>query len=289
VYKLSTTGGVKTLVGTVPNVVTTNGEGGLLGVAFDPNWAINHFVYFMHTAPEGNRIARMTYDGSSLSGYTTIVAGIAKNGYHNGGRLAFGPDGYLYATTGDAQDGTKAQDKSSLNGKILRMRTNGTPAPGNPFGTLVYSYGHRNPQGIAWDSQGRLWEAELGNSLHDELNLIKPGLNYGWPICEGTCSVPGMENPKRQWSVDVASPSGIAIVRNVVYMGALRGERLWRIPILSGESTGKPTAYYVGTYGRLRTVTKLPGVDQFWVSTTNCDNNGGAANGSDIVLKVTVS
>src|SRR5213076_3059995 len=104
VYRLSTTGGTKTLVGTVPNVVTTNGEGGLLGVAFDPNWASNHFVYFMHTASEGNRIARMTYNGSSLSGYVTIVSGIAKNRYHNGGRIAFGPDGYLYATTGDAQD-----------------------------------------------------------------------------------------------------------------------------------------------------------------------------------------
>jgi glucose/arabinose dehydrogenase len=289
VYKLSTTGGTKTLVGTVPNVVTTNGEGGLLGVAFDPNWATNHFVYFMHTASEGNRIARMTYNGSSLTGYTTIVTGIAKNRYHNGGRLAFGPDGYLYATTGDAQDGTNAQDKNSLNGKILRMKTDGTPAPGNPFGTLVYSYGHRNPQGIAWDSQGRLWEAEFGNSMYDELNLIKPGLNYGWPTCEGTCSVAGMENPKRQWSVDVASPSGIAIVRDVVYMAALRGERLWRIPILSGETTGTPSAYYVGTYGRLRTVTKVPGVDQFWLSTTNCDNNGGAANGSDIILRITVS
>src|SRR6266536_896090 len=286
VYKLSTTGGTKTLIGTVPNVVTTNGEGGLLGVAFDPNWSTNHFVYFMHTASEGNRIARMTYNGSSLSAYTSIVTGIAKNRYHNGGRLAFGPDGYLYATTGDAQDGNNAQNKSSLNGKILRMKTDGTPAPGNPFGTLVYSYGHRNPQGIAWDSQGRLWEAEFGNSMFDELNLIKPGLNYGWPICEGTCSVSGMENPKRQWSVDVASPSGIAIVRDVVYMAALRGERLWRIPILSGEGTGTPTAYYVGTYGRLRTVTKVPGVDQFWLSTTNCDNNGGAANDSDIILSL---
>jgi glucose/arabinose dehydrogenase len=289
VYKLSTTGGTKTLVGTVPNVVTTDGEGGLLGVAFDPNWATNHFVYFMHTASEGNRIVRMTYNGTSLTGYTTLVTGIAKNRYHNGGRLAFGPDGYLYATTGDAQTGSNAQNRNSLNGKILRMKTDGTPAPGNPFGTLVYSYGHRNPQGIAWDSQGRLWEAEFGNSMFDELNLIKPGLNYGWPTCEGTCSVAGMENPKRQWSVDQASPSGIAIVRDVVYMAALRGERLWRIPILSGESTGTPSAYYVGTYGRLRTVTKVPGADAFWLSTTNCDNNGGAGNGSDRIMRVTVT
>ncbi|MBV1849363.1 PQQ-dependent sugar dehydrogenase [Catellatospora tritici] len=288
VFKV-TLGGTRTQVGTVPNAVTTNGEGGLLGVAVDPNWATNHFIYFMHTAAEGNRIVRMTYNGTSLSGYTVLVQGIAKNRYHNGGRLAFGPDGYLYATTGDAQSSANAQDKNSLNGKILRMRTDGTPAPGNPFGTLVYSYGHRNPQGLAWDSQGRLWEAEFGNSLYDELNLIKPGLNYGWPTCEGTCSVSGMENPKRQWSVDTASPSGIAIVRDTVYMAALRGERMWRIPLLSGESTGTPTAYYVGTYGRLRTVTKVPGADQLWLSTTNSDNNGGAANGSDTIFKITIS
>jgi glucose/arabinose dehydrogenase len=288
VFKV-TLAGARTQVGTVPNSVTTDGEGGLLGVAVDPNWNTNHYVYFMHTASEGNRIARMTYNGTTLTGYTALVTGIKKNRYHNGGRLAFGPDGYLYATTGEAQTPSLAQDKSSLNGKILRMKTDGTPAPGNPFGTLVYSYGHRNPQGIAWDSQGRLWEAEFGNSQFDELNLIKPGANYGWPTCEGTCSVSGMENPKRQWSVSTASPSGIAIVRDVVYMAALRGERMWRIPLTSGEGTGTPTAYYVGTYGRLRTVVKVPGQDQLWLSTTNCDNNGGEPDGADRIFRITIT
>ena len=284
-----TLAGARTQVGTVPNAVTTDGEGGLLGVAVDPNWTSNHFVYFMHTASEGNRIVRMTYNGTSLSGYTVLVQGIMKNRFHNGGRLAFGPDGFLYATTGDAQTSSLAQDRNSLNGKILRMTTTGQPAPGNPFGTLIYSYGHRNPQGIAWDRQGRLWEAEFGNSTADELNLIKPGLNYGWPICEGTCSVSGMENPKRTWAVDVASPSAVAIVRNVVYMAALRGERLWRIPILSGEGTGTPSAFYVGQFGRLRTVIKVPGADQLWMSTTNCDLNGGAPAGSDRIFRVTIT
>ncbi|RCG25944.1 oxidoreductase [Sphaerisporangium album] len=288
VFKV-TLAGARTQVGTVPNAMTTDGEGGLLGVAVDPNWNSNHYVYFMHTASEGNRIVRMTYNGAALSAYTVLVQGIRKNRFHNGGRLAFGPDGYLYATTGDSQQSNLAQDKASLNGKVLRMRTDGTPAPGNPFGTLVYSYGHRNPQGIAWDSQGRLWEAEFGNSQYDELNLIKPGLNYGWPTCEGSCSVSGMENPKRQWSVSTASPSAIAIVRDVVYMAALKGERMWRIPIGSGESTGTPTAYYVGTYGRLRTVIKVPGADQMWLSTTNADNNGGQPDGSDRIFRVTVS
>jgi glucose/arabinose dehydrogenase len=281
-------GGSPTLIGTVPNVVTTGGEGGLLGVAIDPNWSTNHYIYLFHTATEGNRIVRMTYDGTSISGYKILVQGIAKNKYHNGGRLAFGPDGYLYATTGDAENGANAQDKNSLNGKILRMKTDGAAAPGNPFGTLIYSYGHRNPQGIAWDSSGRLWEAELGNSKWDELNLIQPGLNYGWPTCEGDCTVSGMTNPKAEWPVNQASPSGIAIVDNAVYMAALRGERLWRIP-LNGTNVGTPQAYYVNQYGRLRTVMAVPGKSQLWLSTTNADLNGNQPAGSDKIFRVTIS
>ncbi|GAA4323871.1 hypothetical protein GCM10023086_49980 [Streptomyces venetus] len=285
-----TKAGAKTQVGSVPNAVTTNGEGGLLGVAVDPKWATNHYVYLMHTASEGNRVVRMTYDGTKLGDYTVLLQGIKKNRYHNGGRLAFGPDGYLYVSTGEAQTPDLAQDKNSLNGKILRMTTDGKAAPGNPFGNYVYSLGHRNPQGLAFDRNGRLWEAEFGNSSKDELNLIKPGANYGWPTCEGTCGVSGMTNPKATWNVSEASPSGIAIVRNVVYMASLRGERLWRIPINGdNESVGTPSAYYVGTYGRLRTVTKVPGADQLWLSTTNSDNNGGEADGSDKIFRVTIS
>ena len=282
--------GAKTQVGTVPNVMTTDGEGGLLGVAVDPRWDTNHYVYFMHTASEGNRVVRMTYDGSSLTGYTILLQGIKKNRYHNGGRILFGPDGYLYVTTGEAQTPSLAQDKNSLNGKILRMTTDGQPAPGNPFGNYVYSYGHRNPQGLAFDRNGRLWESEFGDVSKDELNLIKPGANYGWPTCEGTCSVAGMTNPKATWNTSEASPSGIAIVRNVIYMASVRGERLWRIPITGDtENVGASTAYYVGTYGRLRTVTKVPGSDQLWLSTTNCDNNGGAPDGSDQIFRVSIS
>ncbi|GII82907.1 hypothetical protein Ssi03_08970 [Sphaerisporangium siamense] len=282
--------GTRTQVGTVPNAVSTGGEGGLMGVAVDPAWATNHYVYFMHTASEGNRIARMTYDGTGLSTYTVLVQGITKNTYHDGGRLAFGPDGYLYATTGDALNGNNAQDRNSLNGKILRMTTSGAPAPGNPWGTLVYSMGHRNPQGLAFDRNGRLWEAEFGNNLQDELNLITPGANYGWPTCEGACDVAGMTNPKATWPTSQASPSGIAIVRNVIYMAAQRGERLWRIPINGDSDTvGTPAAYYVGTYGRLRTVTKVPGADQLWLSTTNADNAGREPAGSDKIFRVTIT
>ncbi|MFC5664843.1 PQQ-dependent sugar dehydrogenase [Kitasatospora misakiensis] len=284
-----TRSGTRTQIGTVPNTVTTDGEGGLLGVAVDPNWSTNHHVYFMHTAAEGNRIARMTYDGSTLSGYTVLLQGIKKNRYHNGGRLAFGPDGYLYATTGDGQTPALAQDRNSLNGKILRMTTAGKPAPGNPFDNHVYSLGHRNPQGLAFDRNGRLWEAEFGDSKYDELNLIKPGANYGWPTCEGTCGTAGMTNPKATWPVNLASPSGIAIVRNVIYLAALRGTRMYRIPINGDtESVSTPTSYYVGTYGRLRTVAKVPGADQLWLTTTNADNNGNQPDGSDKILKVTI-
>ncbi|WP_055551767.1 sorbosone dehydrogenase family protein [Streptomyces sp. NBRC 110028] len=283
-FKL-TQSGTKTQVGTVPNVVTTSGEGGLMGLAVSPNWNTDHYVYLMHTASDGNRIARMTYDGSSLSGYKALATGIKKNRYHNGGRLKFGPDGYLYASTGDAQTADLAQDKDSLNGKILRMTTDGKPAPGNPFGTLVYSLGHRNPQGLTWDPQGRLWEVELGNNKYDELNLIEPGKNYGWPTCEGSCSTSGMTSPKRQWSVGDASPSGVTYADGALYMAALRGERLWRIPV-DGTSAGTPQAYYTNSYGRLRTVETVPGENTLWLSTTNADKNGGEPDGADKVFQV---
>ncbi|GGZ45178.1 PQQ-dependent sugar dehydrogenase [Streptomyces bluensis] len=284
IFKL-TQSGTRTQIGTVPNVVTTGGEGGLLGIAVSPNWNNDHFIYLMHSAAADNRIVRMTYDGSSLSGYTVLVTGIAKNRYHNGGRIKFGPDGYLYATTGDAQNSGLAQDVNSLNGKILRMTTDGRPAPGNPFGTLVYSLGHRNPQGITWDDQGRLWEAEFGNSRYDELNLIESGKNYGWPVCEGSCSTSGMTSPTRQWAVSEASPSAVVYADGALYLAALRGERLWRVPV-SGTSAGTPVAYYTSQYGRLRTVEKIPGRNALWLSTTNADNNGGEPDGADKVFQV---
>lgn len=287
VWSVAADGSAKKRVGTVPEAQTTGGEGGLMGVAVDPRWAENHYVYVMHTAAEGNRIARMTYDGASLGGYTVLLKGIKKARYHNGGRLAFGPDGHLYATTGDAQDRQLAQDKNSLNGKILRLTRDGSPAPGNPFGNHVYSLGHRNPQGIAFDPQGRLWEAELGDATTDELNLVKPGRNYGWPTCEGTCDVPGMTDPKRTWGVAEASPSGVAVVDGAIYMAALKGRRLWRVPINAGdENVGTPKAFYAGRYGRLRAVTAVPGATALWLSTSNADNNGGQPDGADKILRV---
>jgi glucose/arabinose dehydrogenase len=282
VYRINKDGSGKTQVGTVPNSQTTDGEGGLMGVAFSPTWngSSDQEVFFMHTSGDGNRIAKMSFTGTALSGYTAIVTGIRKNRYHNGGRIRFGPDGYLYATTGDAQQSSLAQDQNSLNGKVLRVTKTGAAAPGNPFGTRVYSYGHRNPQGLAWDAAGRLWSSELGNSSQDELNLILPGRNYGWPTCEGSCNVSGMTNPKQTWSVSSASPSGLAYANGALFMAALRGERLWRI-VLNGENVSSVSSHYNGTYGRLRAVVKVPGENAIWFGTTNADNNGDGGAGSD--------
>lgn len=282
--------GEKTFIGTVPEAtaegsLTVDANDGVLGIAVSPYWGADHYIYVMHTAEEGNRIARMTYDGSTLGDYTVLLDGIQKGMVHNGGRLKFGPDGYLYATTGDANQGALAQDKDSLNGKILRLTTDGRPAPGNPFDSYVYSYGHRNPQGLTWDPQGRLWESELGDGAYDELNLIEPGNNYGWPTCEGSCTNDGMTNPKAIWPTPEASPSGIAYADGNLYMATLRGKRLYRIPV-DGAEAGTPVAHYQDQYGRLRTVEKVPGKNALWVLTTNAEFNGKQPAGSDQVLEV---
>jgi glucose/arabinose dehydrogenase len=270
VFRL-TRSGVKILVGAVPHTVNTMPESGLRSIAVSPDWSRDHFIYVYHATAEGNRIARMTYDGSRLSGYKTLVSGIKKGG-KNGGRIKFGPDGYLYATTGDAWTPGDAQDRNSLNGKVLRMTKEGKPAPGNPFGTLVYSYGHRNPQGLTWDAQGRLWETEIGENTYDEVNLIRPGRNYGWPVCEGACDVAGMTDPEHQWRPAEAVPSGLTYADGALYIAALRGERLWRIPV-TGTTLGTPAAHYVKTHGRLRLAEKVPGQDKLWITTDKAGRN----------------
>lgn len=286
VYRINKNGSGKTQVGTVPNSATTDGEGGLMGVAFSPTWngTSDQEVFFMHTSSDNNRIAKMSFNGTTLSSYSVVLNGIRKNRYHNGGRIRFGPDGFLYVATGDAQQSNLAQDRNSLNGKILRITKTGAAAPGNPFGTTIYSYGHRNPQGLAWDDAGRLWSSELGNSSVDELNLIESGKNYGWPTCEGNCSVAGMTNPKRTWTTAEASPSGLAYANGALFMAALRGQRMWRI-VLNGTSVGSVTSHWNGTYGRLRAVAKVPGENAIWFGTTNADNNGGQPDGSDRFLR----
>ena len=256
-------------VGHVPGV-EPDGEGGLLGIAVSPAFASDRTVFAYFTSRDDNRVIRMTFDGTTLTPGPVIIKGIDKAGIHDGGRLAFGPDGYLYVSTGDAGQRDPAQDKTSLNGKILRVTRNGAPAPGNPFpGSRIWSLGHRNIQGMAWDHAGRMYASELGQNTWDELNLIRPGRNYGWPVVEGIAHRAGFTDPLVQWPTDDASPSGIAIgTDGAVYMAALRGESLWRIPLDRNGKAGTPQRLLHGTYGRLRTV--LPAPDgRLWLVTSN--------------------
>ena len=200
--------------------------------------------------------------------------------------MAIGPDGYLYVTTGETGNSSLAQDKGSLGGKILRLTLDGKPAPGNPFGTEIYSYGHRNIQGLAFDDQGRLWASEFGDQSWDELNLITKGGNYGWPLVEGSGSGEGLINPKIVWRTSDASPSGLAYWQGELWMAALRGTRLWEIP-LDGTSTGKPIAHFTGTYGRLRSVIASHDGSSLLLSSSNTDGRGNPAPGDDKLYRVT--
>jgi glucose/arabinose dehydrogenase len=288
--------GQVTPVGEVPEA-EGRGQGGLLGLAVSPTFDADALLYVYFSTTTENRIERMTFDGTAFGPREPLVTGIPSAVSHNGGALEFGPDGMLYAGAGDATDGPLAQDPASLAGKILRMSPDGTSAPGNPFpGSIVYSLGHRNVQGLAFDSLDRLWASEFGSDAWDELNLIWPGGNYGWPQTEGRggdAQAAGLGGdaqfvqPAAQWPVAEASPSGIAIVDDVVYMAALRGARVWQI-LIQGDGTGEPTAVFEEQYGRLRNVEQAPD-GLLWVTTSNRDGGGNPAPGDDRILRVTFS
>ena len=287
--------GKKTLLGSVPGVAP-GGEGGLLGLAVSSTFGADRLVYAYFTTESDNRIARMLYEerkpaGQQLGAPDTILRGIPKGSIHNGGRIAFGPDRMLYAGTGETGDTGLAQDKESLGGKILRMTPDGEPVHGNPEAdSVVYSYGHRNVQGLAWDGQKRLWAAEFGQNTWDELNRIEPGGNYGWPEVEGEQGEKGFIDPVAQWKTEDASPSGIAFADGSIWMAGLRGERLWRIP-LSGTSDKDPLAapqsFLDGEHGRLRTVLAA-GEDRLWLVTSNTDGRGTPKPGDDRIVLLEV-
>ncbi|KOU77018.1 glucose sorbosone dehydrogenase [Streptomyces sp. MMG1533] len=285
--------GKKTELGEVPGV-SPAGEGGLMGLALSPDYASDHMVYAYFTSASDNRIVRMLYDeqkpsGEQLGAPDTIFKGIPKGYIHNGGRIAFGPDKMLYAGTGESGDTGLSQDTKSLGGKILRMTPEGEPAPGNPFpDSAVYSYGHRNVQGLAWDDKQRLFAAEFGQDTWDELNAIKPGDNYGWPEAEGRSSDSKYHNPIAQWGTDDASPSGVAYAEGSVWMAGLKGRRLWRIPLQGTEASADPQAFLEGEYGRLRTVVSAGG-DKLWLVTSNTDGRGDPKEGDDRILEIQVS
>lgn len=284
--------GKQTELGQVPGVAPA-GEGGLLGIALSPAYASDHMIYAYFTTASDNRIVRMLYDekkpsGEQLGAPDTIFKGIPKGMIHNGGRIAFGPDRMLYAGAGETGDRGQAQDTKALGGKILRMTPDGDPAPGNPFdNSVVYSYGHRNVQGLAWDDKQRLWASEFGQDTWDELNQIKPGDNYGWPVVEGKNDDPKYHNPVAQWHTDQASPSGIAYAEGSIWMAGLRGQRLWRIPLKGTEAAAAPQAFLKGEYGRLRTVVPAGG-DKLWLVTSETDGRGSSGKGDDRILELEV-
>ncbi|MGW1493500.1 PQQ-dependent sugar dehydrogenase [Streptomyces sp. NPDC002402] len=284
--------GKQTQIGSVPGV-SPGGEGGLLGLAVSPSFASDHQVYAYFTTESDNRIARMLYDeqkpaGQQLGAPDTILRGIPKGSIHNGGRIAFGPDKMLYAGTGETGDMSLAQDRKSLGGKILRMTPDGRPVHGNPEAdSIVYSWGHRNVQGLAWDSDKRLWAAEFGQNTWDELNLIEPGKNYGWPEVEGKGGKPGFVDPVAQWRTADASPSGIAYAEGSIWMASLRGERLWRIPLAGAKPSAQPQSFLQGKYGRLRTVVSVGGA-KLWLVTSETDNRGTPEPGDDKILQLEV-
>lgn len=285
--------GKKTELGEVPGV-SPSGEGGLLGIALSPEYASDRMIYAYFTSASDNRIVRLIHDekkpaGQQLGAPDTVFRGIPKGVIHNGGRIAFGPDKMLYVGTGESGDTGLSQDKESLGGKILRLTPEGEPAPGNPFpGSPVYSYGHRNVQGLAWDGKQRLFASEFGQNTWDELNAIEPGDNYGWPEAEGRSDEGGFHDPVAQWSTDEASPSGIAFAEGSIWMAGLRGQRLWRVPLKGTETSADPEAFLEGEYGRLRTVVPAGG-DKLWLVTSNTDGRGDPKNGDDRILELRVS
>lgn len=215
-------------------------------------------------------------------------SGLARAGNHNGGRIRFGPDGMLYATVGDAGVPDRAQDQSSLNAKILRMTATGGVPRDNPVaGSLIWSMGHRNPQGLTWDAQGQLWAAEFGQNTWDEFNRITAGANYGWPIVEGMSSEPGdqgFSNPEYQWPTSEASPSGLTFVDGTFFLAALRGQRIWGITV-GTEVVATP--YFAGAYGRIRDA--APGPHGTLILTSNTDGRGEPREGDDKLLQVTLA
>lgn len=273
--------GKVSVVGRVPGVQPA-GEGGLLGVAVSPTFSRDRFVYLYFTAADDNRLVRFRYDGT-LSDPRPLLTGAPKAGNHNGGRIAFGPDGFLYIGTGESGVPDLAQDRASLGGKILRVTADGRPAPGNPFGSPVYSYGHRNVQGLAWDDDGRLFATEFGQNTFDEVNRIRAGRNYGWPVVEGVGRDSRFTDPLLTWSTDQASPSGLAYAGGSLWAAALRGQRLWQIPLAADGTVGRPVAHLEGRFGRLRAVARAPD-GSLWVSTSNQDGRGNVREGDDRIL-----
>lgn len=273
--------------------VRETSEGGLLGVAIDPDFAHNAWIYLYYTTAETgsltNRIDRYKLADREVTDQTKIIANIPAASNHNGGAIAFGPDGNLYVTTGDAAQADLAQDTHSLAGKILRLNSDGSIPADNPYANAVWSYGHRNPQGIAWDASGHLWAVEHGpsgsDSGKDELNRVEKGANYGWPIITGDETRDGMKSPVVQsGSDDTWAPSGMAYHDGALYFAGLRGQTLYKATIDQSGNGVQLERMFTREYGRLRAVTAHDG--KIYFSTSNRDGRGAPSGDDDRILRM---
>lgn len=254
-------------------------ESGLLGIAVDPEFDRNNFVYLYYTFEEGNRVSRFVLN-YELEDEVILLDNIPNARFHDGGRIKFGPDGMLYITTGDATIPSSAQDTNSLAGKILRMEKDGSVPSDNPFGNYVYSYGHRNPQGIAWHN-GELYSAEHGPQRNDEVNLIVKGGNYGWPI---ECIEEGEHiNPIRCYSEFTLAPSGIAFYKNDLFIAGLRGTQLRRI-VFDEQGRILKEEGLLNHLGRIRDVVEHNGY--LYISTSNKDGRGIPRPKDDKIIRI---
>ncbi|MCH8987077.1 PQQ-dependent sugar dehydrogenase [Patescibacteria group bacterium] len=266
------------------------GEGGLLGMALHPKFEKNQWVYlYLTTATENglqNRVERYRLGNDSLSEKKVIIKDIPGAVYHDGGRMEFGPDGMLYITTGDARNKKLAQDTRSLAGKILRLKDDGSIPEDNPFGSPVYSYGHRNPQGITWDQHGRLWSSEHGATGVDELNLIEKGNNYGWPIIQGDDQQENMKSPILHSAASTWAPAGAEYWDGSIFFGGLRGEALYEAINLEGTISLK--THFFKQFGRIRAV-RLGPDGMLYLTTSNRDGRGKVQPGDDKIIRVNPS
>ncbi len=280
-------------VSKIPDV-KVYGEGGLLGLALSPNFPANHYIFLYYTFSGKNnqtlnRVVRYKFENNSLSDQKILVDNIPGEIYHNGGRIKFGPDNFLYVTTGDSREPSLAQNKNSLAGKILRVDEDGKAAPDNPFKNLVYSYGHRNPQGLGWDKDGRLWSTEhgpsgeLGLCCRDEVNIIIKGKNYGWPEVTGDQKKSGLEAPFIQSGNDTWAPAGVTFLDDNFFFGGLKGEALYKLQTNGGVAQISPLLK--NEVGRIRDVVLGPD-GFFYILTSNRDGRGTIRTGDDQILKV---
>jgi glucose/arabinose dehydrogenase len=261
------------------------GEAGLLGLAASPSYDEDGLVFAYVSTADDNRVVKFTYDGHRIGDPSDVLTGIPNGFIHDGGRLLFDEDGNLFVSTGETGHPELAQDADSLGGKILHITPAGKPAPGNPVaGSPVWTMGHRNVQGLAFDDRGQLWATEFGANTWDELNRIDKGHNYGWPLFEGKGDDKRYRNPYVEWRTSEASPSGLAFLDGALWAASLRGERLWRVPV-TDDGVGRAQDFFVGDYGRLRTVTVAPD-GNLWVTTSNRDGRGNPKPGDDRILLV---